>query len=89
MPLPRIGSPAPAFELPNDQGERIRLSDFKGKKVVLFFYPRADTPTCTIEACGFRDDIASFQDLDAMVLGISPDTVKDQAKFSFRALPYP
>ena len=86
----KIGDPAPAFELPTDKGETVRLSDFAGKKVVLFFYPRADTPTCTVEACAFRDDYSAFLDLDVAVLGISPDTVKAQSKFSRKfGLPYP
>ena len=90
MPPMKIGDTAPAFELPTDKGETVRLSDFAGKKVVLFFYPRADTPTCTVEACAFRDDYSAFLDLEVAVLGISPDTVKAQSKFSRKfGLPYP
>ena len=69
------------FTLQTDEGKTVSLSDFKGKPVVLFFYPRADTPGCTIEACGFRDTFKKIQDSGAVVLGISRDTPRDQAKF--------
>ena len=82
MGIPKIGEVAPDFELQTDKGETVRLSDFKGKKVVLFFYPKADTPGCIKEACGFRDDYSLFTDKDIVVLGISPDTVQSQADFS-------
>lgn len=80
---PEVGTPAPAFILSTQTGETISLSDFKGDKpVVLFFYPKADTPGCTVEACGFRDALTPFEDANTAVLGISPDTVKKQAKFA-------
>lgn len=79
---PAVGSPAPAFALPSSTGEDVELADFKGKTVVLYFYPRADTPGCTKEACGFRDAIASYKKLSVPVLGISPDPVKDVEKFA-------
>ena len=82
MALPQIGDPAPSFALPSEEGELIKLEDFHGKRVVLFFYPRANTKGCTTEACGFRDDYSAFEAKDVVVLGISPDTVSDQAKFS-------
>lgn len=89
MTMPTVGDPAPEFELLADNGEVVRLSDFRGKKVVLFFYPKADTPGCTKEACSFRDDYNAFGERDAVVLGISPDTVKAQAKFKSKfELPY-
>src|SRR5258705_13730541 len=76
------GDKAPAFELPASTGETINLADFKGKRVVLYFYPRADTPGCTKEACGFRDAIAGYKKLDVPVLGVSPDPIGDVKKFS-------
>lgn len=90
MPIPSVGTEAPDFNLPTDQGGEIRLSDLRGRRVVLFFYPRADTPGCIKESCGFRDDYQQFQKHDIVVLGISPDTVEDQAAFSRRyGFPYP
>ena len=86
----QVGDKAPDFELQSDQDETIKLSDCRGKRVVLFFYPRANTKGCTTEACGFRDDYRAFQELDVIVLGISPDTVKDQGKFRDKHdFPYP
>jgi peroxiredoxin Q/BCP len=77
------------FTLQTDEGQTVSLSDYKGQPVVLFFYPRADTPGCTIEACGFRDTFKKIQAAGAVVLGISRDTVKDQAKFRAKYdLPY-
>src|SRR5580658_10695849 len=77
------------FELQNQNGKTVHLTDFKGKPVVLFFYPRADTPGCTIESCGFRDAFEKFQKAGIVVLGISRDTVKDQKKFKDKYdLPY-
>jgi Peroxiredoxin len=75
------GDKAPDIELTTDAGEAFRLSSLKGKKVVLYFYPRADTPGCTIEACEFRDNSKKLAKQDAVVIGISPDSVKSQAKF--------
>jgi len=90
MEIPKVGEAAPDFELLTDAGETVRLSDFRGKKVVLFFYPRADTPGCIKEACGFRDDYSMFLDQDIVVLGISPDTVRSQADFSEKyGFPFP
>ena len=82
MRIPQPGDMAPDFELLTDSGEEVRLSDFRGKKVVLFFYPKADTPGCIKEACGFRDDYSLFSDRDIVLLGISPDTMQSQAQFS-------
>jgi thioredoxin-dependent peroxiredoxin len=77
------------FTLQDDQDHTVHLSQFNGKPVVLFFYPRADTPGCTIEACGFRDTFKKLQNAGAVVLGISRDTPKAQAKFKAKYdLPY-
>lgn len=75
------GDKAPDIKLESDTGEPFRLSRMKGKKVVLYFYPRADTPGCTVEACEFRDSTKKFAKKDAVIVGISPDAVKSQAKF--------
>jgi peroxiredoxin Q/BCP len=77
------------FTLQTDEDKAVSLSDFAGKPVVLFFYPKADTPGCTIEACGFRDTFKKLQAAGAAVLGISRDTPRDQAKFRAKFnLPY-
>jgi thioredoxin-dependent peroxiredoxin len=75
------GHPAPDFELQTDSGETVKLSDFRGKSVVLYFYPKDDTPGCTVEACEFRDSYDVFRDRDAEVLGISPDDVTSHERF--------
>jgi len=75
------GNKAPAIQLDTDAGEPFRLSDLKGKKVVLYFYPKADTPGCTVEACEFRDQSKKFAGKNAVIVGISPDAVKSQSKF--------
>lgn len=78
------------FTLEDQDGRQVSLSDFTTEPVVLFFYPRADTPGCTIEACGFRDSFEKLQAAGAVVLGISRDTVKAQKKFQEKySLPYP
>jgi peroxiredoxin Q/BCP len=78
------------FALQDDQEKTVHLKDFAGKPVVLFFYPKADTPGCTIEACGFRDQFKKIQSRGAVVLGISRDTPKAQKKFREKYdLPYP
>ncbi len=75
------GDRAPEIELRTDSGEPFRLSSLKGKRVVLYFYPKADTPGCTTEACEFRDGIADFTGKNTVVVGISPDKPTAQAKF--------
>jgi thioredoxin-dependent peroxiredoxin len=75
------GDAAPNFTARTHDGRRISLSDFKGKHVVLYFYPRDNTPGCTKEACGFRDDFAAFKDKGAVVLGVSTDSEKSHLKF--------
>jgi peroxiredoxin Q/BCP len=69
------GDRAPAFTLPDQSGEKVKLSDFKGETVVLYFYPRADTPGCTTQACGVRDRRADYEKAGARVVGVSPDEV--------------
>ena len=76
------GKPAPAFTLEDADGKPVSLSDFAGKDVILYFYPKDDTPGCTKEACGFRDDWKRIQKLGAVVLGISPDGAASHAKFT-------
>lgn len=76
-----VNDPAPDFELPADDGSRIRLSGLRGSKIILYFYPRADTPGCTIQACEFRDLAPRIDERGAVVLGISPDPVEDVRKF--------
>jgi thioredoxin-dependent peroxiredoxin len=87
--MPTIGEPAPDFALPNQDGKTVRLSDFRGKKVVLFAYPKAGTSGCTTQACGFRDRFPKIEAGNAVVLGISPDEPKDQLKWKkAENLPY-
>lgn len=74
-------SPAPDFKLLDETGQPRSLSDYRGKAVVLYFYPKDDTPGCTKEACSFRDDYSVYKDAGVIVLGISPDTSKSHAKF--------
>jgi len=76
------GQPAPAFELPDQDGEPVSLSAYRGQRVVLYFYPRADTPGCTAEACGFRDAWGEYEDRDVVVLGVSNDPVDALAEFA-------
>jgi peroxiredoxin Q/BCP len=76
-----VGKKAPAFTLTADDGKKVKLSDLKGSPVVLYFYPKDDTPGCTKEACAFRDRQAEMEQLGAKVLGVSPDTVESHVKF--------
>jgi thioredoxin-dependent peroxiredoxin len=75
------GDRAPDFTVQTNDGRTVSLADFKGKQVVLYFYPRDDTPGCTKEACGFRDNFAAVEKRGAVVLGVSPDSVKSHQKF--------
>ena len=75
------GKPAPDFELRNDAGDTVRLSDLKGKPVVLYFYPKDDTPGCTTQACGIRDVYGELERAGAVVLGVSPDSEASHVKF--------
>jgi len=83
------GKPAPDFELTTDPGERVKLSDFRGRPVVLYFYPKDDTPGCTREACGFRDVYSEFEQRGAVVLGVSPDDEASHVRFKEKySLPF-
>ena len=75
------GEPAPEFTLADEDGQMHSLSDYRGKPVVLYFYPKDDTPGCTKEACGFRDDYSAYEEAGIVVLGVSPDTSISHAKF--------
>lgn len=82
MGFPKVGTVAPAFALPDAQGNTVSLKDFKGERnVVLYFYPKAMTPGCTVQACGIRDSKKAFSKLDTIVLGVSPDPVAKLARF--------
>lgn len=81
MPELAVGDKAPDFELLDDAGKPVKLSDFRGQPVVLFFYPEDDTPVCTQQACSFRDAFDELEALDAIVLGISPDGVESHRAF--------
>lgn len=88
--VPKSGDIAPAFRLTDQNGEIKKLSDFSGRWVVLYFYPKDDTPGCTKEACAFRDDLASLEKLGAKVVGISVDDSDSHAKFAAKYhLPFP
>jgi len=75
------GDTAPDFKAASSDGKQISLKDLKGKQIILYFYPKDDTPGCTVEACGFRDGIKKIQKQDAIVLGVSPDSVASHNKF--------
>jgi thioredoxin-dependent peroxiredoxin len=84
------GIPAPDFELPDDTNTPRKLSDFRGRNVILYFYPKDDTPGCTKEACNFRDDYSAYEKAGVVVLGISPDSVESHVKFKKKfQLPFP
>lgn len=80
MPI-NANQPAPDFALPDQTGAERKLSDFRGQPVVLYFYPKDDTPGCTTEACNFRDDYHIYQENGITILGVSPDNVKSHTKF--------
>jgi len=83
------GQPAPDVELESDTGDRVKLADFRGKTVVLYFYPKDDTPGCTTEACEFRDTYDRFREQGVEVIGVSPDPVQSHQKFkSKHELPF-
>lgn len=87
--MPDIGEQAPDFELLNQDGQTVRLSDFRGKRVILFAYPKAGTSGCTTQACGFRDEFPRITDTNAVVLGISPDEPEAQKRWKdAENLPY-
>ncbi len=88
--MPAVGDSAPDFALADQNGKTVKLSDFHGKHVVLYFYPKDDTPGCTKEACGFRDDYAKFTKKGIVILGVSPDDPKSHKKFVDKyELPFP
>lgn len=85
-----VGDTAPAFELPDAEGRDVQLADFRGQWVVLYFYPRDNTPGCTKEACGFRDTYEDYQGQEIVVLGVSTDDAKSHTKFATKHnLPFP
>jgi len=90
MAMLDVGDKAPAFSLEDQSGKTVKLSDFKGKTVVLYFYPKDDTPGCTREACAFRDEHSALRKAGAVVLGVSPDSGASHAKFAGKYdLPFP
>jgi peroxiredoxin Q/BCP len=85
-----IGDPAPDFTLEDTEGNTVKLSDLRGKRVVLYFYPKDDTPGCTKEACAFRDSYAEYQGKDVLIYGVSKDDAKSHQKFTEKYnLPFP
>lgn len=90
MPIPQTGNPAPDFQLQDQNGHDVKLSRLRGKNVVLYFYPKDDTPGCTREACDFRDEHSALEAAGAVVLGVSPDSTKSHQKFATKfSLPFP
>lgn len=88
--LPEVGKPAPDFNLPDQNGQQHALKDFRGKWLVLYFYPKDDTPGCTQEACAFRDDLSKINELGAQVVGVSVDDSSSHAEFAKKYhLPFP
>lgn len=89
MPI-SAGIPAPEFEMLDDTNVKRKLSDFRGRKVILYFYPADDTPGCTKEACNFRDDYSAYEKANVAILGVSPDDVESHVKFKKKfQLPFP
>jgi len=88
--MPEVGEPAPFFEGETQTGDRIRLTDYKGRKVVLYFYPKDDTPGCTKQACNLRDGYQELLDAGIAVIGVSPDGVSSHVRFAEKyTLPFP
>ena len=86
---PKVGNKAPAFKMKTDGDEAVALKALKGKKVILYFYPKDDTPGCTKEACGFRDNLPNFKKVKAVIIGISKDSTKSHDKFKAKyGLPF-
>ncbi|WP_242093391.1 thioredoxin-dependent thiol peroxidase [Aestuariivivens sediminicola] len=86
----KVGDKAPDFEVNDDQGNSVKLSDYKGKKLVLFFYPKANTPGCTLEACNLRDNYSKLKEQGYEILGVSADTEQKQSNFKKKFdFPYP
>ena len=85
-----VGDQAPDFETVDDQNNRVKLSELRGKRVVLYFYPKDDTPGCTRQACGFRDNYSNVEGKNSVVLGVSPDDVESHQAFKSKfSLPFP
>ena len=90
MTIPKEGAKAPGFTVLDDRGEKVSLADYKGRNVVLYFYPKDDTPGCTTEACDFRDQYSKLRKKGAVLLGVSPDDARSHAKFKQKhELPFP
>ncbi|MFL5359167.1 thioredoxin-dependent thiol peroxidase [Archangium sp.] len=90
MPIPQTGNPAPDFQLKDQNGNDVKLSQLRGKNVVLYFYPKDNTPGCTREACDFRDEHSALGAAGAVVLGVSPDDARSHQKFATKfSLPFP
>jgi thioredoxin-dependent peroxiredoxin len=86
----KVGDTAPDFEAMNDNGEKVKLSDYRGKRVVLYFYPKDDTPGCTTQACSFRDNYPAIEGKNAVVLGVSTDDQSSHQAFKSKySLPFP
>lgn len=86
----KIGDQAPVFRVKDDRGQEVSLGDFKGKTVILYFYPKDDTPGCTKESCDFRDQYQKFLSKDTVILGVSRDSVESHVKFKKKfSLPFP
>ena len=81
MPVPQVGDLAPDFKLPNENGEMVQLEDFRGVPLVLYFYPKDDTPGCTKEACALRDDFSAYEKAGVTILGVSADSSATHQKF--------
>ena len=89
MPI-SAGIPAPEFEMLDDTNTKRKLSDYRGRKVLLYFYPADDTPGCTKEACNFRDDYSAYEKANVVILGVSPDDVESHVKFKKKfQIPFP
>ena len=85
-----VGDQAPDFETVDDQNNRVKLSELRGKRVVLYFYPKDDTPGCTRQACGFRDNYSNVEGMNSIVLGVSPDDAESHQSFKSKfSLPFP
>lgn len=90
MTVPKIGQPAPDFEAPNQDGELVTLADFPQRPLVLFFYPKDDTPGCTKEVCAFRDDFSRYEETGIMIVGVSTDSPESHRGFIEKySLPFP
>lgn len=84
-----VGAPVPTFPVKTDAGETVSLADLKGQRLLVFFYPRSDTPACTTEACEIRDNVGEFGALGVTVIGVSPDSARAQARFKAKfSLPF-